>query len=119
MNIFGVLPLKIMAEKSQLVQNLSQFRDNIKSNSGGKDDVFDAEDLAWIQQELDRVRDFDSELEVLEYVIKRRESVLEALTQEYGLADNHPELMRLFAEKQAAYYVVRDNLTRARDMARQ
>jgi hypothetical protein len=107
-----------MSEKSVVVQNLTQFRDNIKSNSG-KDDVFDAEDLAWIQEELDRVRDFDSELEVLDYVLKRREAVLNELSERYRLTDNHPELMHQFAQKQSAYYVVRDNLLRAREMAQQ
>jgi hypothetical protein len=106
-----------MTDKADILHNLTRFRDSIKQSSGAGH-VFDLEDLTWIQVEMDRVRDFDSELEVLDFLIRRREAMLSQLSEQLGLTQNHPDLMTQFAEKQEHYHTVREELLRAREMSR-
>ena len=66
-------------------------------------DVFDSEDLMWVNRALDHASAESDELKALEHIASERAMVLDEICDRYSLDKHCPQLINLLAAKQARY----------------
>jgi len=112
--LFHTLQVEIAnyAHMIQSVQNLKR-----KIEDGMSEGVFDAEDLNWVDhdvqllcnQKTQKEHEYQQKMQIyqtsvlkLEQIIDKRKQILESADQQWKVFDNRPNLLQNFAQKNAS-----------------